>query len=89
MTDSTSYAEPHNPGLPPTDFALDPARAALVVTDPQIDFLSPDGAAWPVFGDSIRENDTVAHIGALLRAINGFDGQRTTHAALQLAPYRR
>ena len=28
-----------------------------------------------------------AGIGALLRAIDGFDGQPTTHAALQLAPY--
>jgi integrase len=26
-------------------------------------------------------------IGALLRAIDGFDGQPTTHAALRLAPY--
>ena len=68
MTDSTSNAEPPNPGLPASNFALDLARAALVITDPQIDFLSPDGVAWPVFGDSIRENGTVGHIGALLRA---------------------
>jgi nicotinamidase-related amidase len=47
---------------------LDHQHAALVVTDPQIDFLSPDGVSWPVFGASIRENDTVAHIGELLDA---------------------
>jgi nicotinamidase-related amidase len=68
MTDPTSYAEPQNPALPASGFVLDPAHAALVITDPQIDFLSPDGATWAVFGDSIRENDTVAHIGELLDA---------------------
>ena len=68
MTDPTIYAEPQNPALPVSGFVLDPQHAALVVTDPQIDFLSPDGASWAVFGDSIRENDTVAHIGELLDA---------------------
>ena len=52
---------------------LDKRRAALVLTDPQIDFLSPEGVSWPVFGDSIRENDTVAHIGALLAAAKDVD----------------
>ena len=67
-TDLTIYAEPQNPALPVSGFALDLEHAALVVTDPQIDFLSPDGVAWPVFGDSIRDHNTVAHIGALLHA---------------------
>ena len=68
MTDPILYAEPHNPALPASGFLLDPQHAALVITDPQIDFLSPDGASWAVFGDSVRENDTVAHIGELLDA---------------------
>ena len=68
MTDPTLYAEPSDPALPSSGFVLDSARAALVITDPQIDFLSPAGATWSVFGDSIRENDTVAHIGELLDA---------------------
>jgi nicotinamidase-related amidase len=68
MTDPNIYAEPENPALPSSGFVLDHEHAALVITDPQIDFLSPDGVSWPVFGDSIRENDTVAHIGELLRA---------------------
>jgi nicotinamidase-related amidase len=63
-----SYAEPTNPALPASGFVLDRAHAALVITDPQVDFLSPDGVSWPVFGDSIRDNDTVAHIGELFRA---------------------
>jgi nicotinamidase-related amidase len=68
MPDHSPYAEPHNPALPPSGFELDLEHAALVITDPQIDFLSPDGVSWPVFGASIRDNDTVAHIGELLRA---------------------
>ncbi|MGA7812460.1 MAG: cysteine hydrolase, partial [Caballeronia sp.] len=35
------YADPVNPALPPSDFKLDVSRAALVVVDPQNDFLSP------------------------------------------------
>ena len=66
MTDLTIYADPQNPALPDSDFALDLEHAALVVTDPQIDFLSPEGVAWPVFGDSVRDNDVVAHLGELL-----------------------
>jgi nicotinamidase-related amidase len=68
MTDPALYAEPPNPALPASGFVFDRGRAALVITDPQIDFLSPDGVSWPVFGESIRENDTVAHIGQLLTA---------------------
>lgn len=65
------YADPADPALPQTGFVLEPARAALVVTDPQIDFLSPDGVSWPFFGDSITENGTVGHIGELLTAASG------------------
>jgi nicotinamidase-related amidase len=68
MTDPAIYAEPTNPALPSSGFVLDHTRAALVITDPQIDFLSPEGASWSAFGDSIRENDTVAHISELLDA---------------------
>jgi nicotinamidase-related amidase len=69
----TSPAEPANPALPGSGFELDLARAALVITDPQIDFLSPEGVSWSVFGPSIDENDTVAHIGELLRAAKSAD----------------
>ena len=62
------YAEPADPALPSTGFQLDLSRAALLLTDPQIDFLSPAGVSWGVFGASITENDTVAHIGQLLDA---------------------
>jgi hypothetical protein len=73
MTDPQIYAESPNPALPTSGFTLDHAHAALVITDPQIDFLSPAGVSWPVFGDSIRENGTVAHIGELFGAAKRAD----------------
>ncbi len=41
---------------------------ALVITDPQNDFLSPDGVTWELVGNSVTENNTVANIGSLLQA---------------------
>ena len=35
---------------------------ALVVTDPQNDFLSPDGVTWGVVGQNVTENGTVENI---------------------------
>lgn len=47
---------------------IDKKTTALVVTDPQNDFLSEDGAAWGLVGDSVRENNTIANLEALLTA---------------------
>ena len=41
---------------------------ALVITDPQNDFLSPDGATWGLVGDSVTDNRTVEHIDELVTA---------------------
>jgi nicotinamidase-related amidase len=54
--------------LPRYDIKLDPERVALVVTDPQNDFLSPDGVTWGVVGESVTENNTVEHIDQLFAA---------------------
>ncbi len=62
------YAAPENGALPPSTFQLDHSRAALVVVDPQIDFLSPEGVSWPFFGASITENGVVEHLQALFEA---------------------
>ncbi|NIR43867.1 MAG: cysteine hydrolase [Gemmatimonadetes bacterium] len=43
-------------------------RTALVLTDPQNDFLSPDGVAWGAVGASVEENNTVENIETLLAA---------------------
>lgn len=67
------YADPTDPVLPKTGFKLDPRRAALVVVDPQIDFLSPQGVSWPFFGQSIVENRTVEHLEALFSAAKAAD----------------
>ena len=41
---------------------------AIVITDPQNDFLSPDGVTWGLVGSSVEENNTVGNLAALLRA---------------------
>ena len=67
------YADPAEPALPPSDMKLDLARAALVVTDPQIDFLSPDGVTWGVVGASVEHHNTVENIERLFRAAKAKD----------------
>lgn len=62
------YADPENPGLPQIDMTIDPGRTALVVTDPQIDFLSEDGVTWGVVGESVTEQGTVDNIEQLFIA---------------------
>ena len=47
---------------------VDTGDTALVITDPQNDFLSPKGATWGMVGDSVTENKTVEHIEALFKA---------------------
>jgi len=67
------YAKPAKPALPPSDMKLDLKRTALVVTDPQIDFLSPDGVTWKVVGESVKHHNTVANIESLFRAAKAKD----------------
>ncbi|MCG8461799.1 MAG: cysteine hydrolase [Holophagales bacterium] len=43
-------------------------KTALVVTDPQNDFLSKDGVTWDLVGESVTENRTVENIEALFSA---------------------
>jgi len=45
---------------------VDPRDTALVLTDPQNDFLSPDGVTWELVGKSVKANKTVEHIESLL-----------------------
>jgi nicotinamidase-related amidase len=47
---------------------IDRKDTALVITDPQNDFLSPDGVTWGLVGDSVTENRTVEHIDELVEA---------------------
>ncbi len=54
--------------LPDPGLVVDPGRTALVITDPQNDFLSPDGATWGLVGASVEANGTVANIETLMKA---------------------
>ncbi len=56
-----------NAALPDPGMEIDRARTALVITDPQNDFLSPKGVTWGVVGKSVTENNTVENIETLLK----------------------
>lgn len=47
--------------LPEPGFKID-ERTAIVITDPQNDFMSETGKGWGVFGESITQNKTREHI---------------------------
>jgi nicotinamidase-related amidase len=73
LAQDNPYADPAEPALPPSNMVLDLSRAALVVTDPQVDFLSPDGVTWGVVGKSVTEHNTVANIESLFKAAKAAD----------------
>ena len=50
--------------LPDPGFEIN-AATAIVITDPQNDFLSPQGVTWGVVGQSVTENNTVANLDRL------------------------
>lgn len=53
--------------------AYNDKATALVITDPQNDFLSPDGVTWELVGNSVTENNTVANLESLLQAAKNSD----------------
>lgn len=52
--------------LPDPGFVIDKSTA-IVITDPQNDFLSPQGVTWGVVGQSVKENNTVENIETLFK----------------------
>ncbi len=54
--------------LPKPGFEIKKGATAVVITDPQRDFLSEDGAVWQVVGPSVEANNTVEHLRQLLSA---------------------
>jgi len=54
---------------------LSKTDTALLITDPQNDFLSEKGVTWELVGASVKENRTVENIERLFRAAkaNGFE----------------
>ena len=53
--------------LPDPGLTIDTERTALVITDPQNDFLSPEGATWGLVGASVQANGTVKNIETLMK----------------------
>ncbi len=60
-------------GLPDPGFEIIPGKTALLVTDPQNDFLSPKGVAWGVVGKNVEENGTVDNLEQLFAAAKATD----------------
>jgi len=60
-------------GLPKPGMIVDPTNTAIVITDPQNDFLSPEGVAWGVVGESVTENGTVENLEALFRVAANYE----------------
>ncbi len=54
--------------LPDPGLHVEKGRTALVITDPQNDFLSPKGVTWGVVGKSVIANNTVENIETLLKS---------------------
>jgi nicotinamidase-related amidase len=54
--------------IPRPGIKLAKGRAALVIIDPQNDFLSPKGVTWGVVGQSVTENNTVENLENLFKA---------------------
>lgn len=53
--------------LPDPGLVVDTNRTAVVITDPQNDFLSPAGVTWGLVGASVEANGTVANIASLMK----------------------
>jgi nicotinamidase-related amidase len=53
--------------LPDPGMTVENGRTAVVITDPQNDFLSPEGVTWGLVGASVKANGTVKNIESLMR----------------------
>ncbi len=52
--------------LPDPGFVVDKSTA-IVITDPQNDFLSPDGVTWGLVGASVKANNTVENLETIFK----------------------
>jgi len=59
--------------LPDPGMTIVEGRTALLITDPQNDFLSPKGVTWGVVGKSVTENNTVENIDSLFATAKAND----------------
>ncbi|WP_084273430.1 cysteine hydrolase [Maribacter antarcticus] len=61
LSSSSFFAQLPDPG-----FTID-GVTAIVITDPQNDFLSPNGVTWGVVGESVTKNNTVDNLESLFK----------------------
>ena len=54
-------------GLPDPGVKFEKGHVAIVITDPQVDFLSPKGVTWHLVGKNVTENKTVENIERLMK----------------------
>ena len=59
--------------LPDPGLSVDKSRTAVVITDPQNDFLSPEGVTWGLVGKSVEANGTVGNIETLMKTAKAND----------------
>ncbi len=59
--------------LPDPGMEIVKGRTALLITDPQNDFLSPEGVTWGVVGKSVEANNTVENIERLFKTAKAND----------------
>ena len=60
-------------GLPDPGVKFVKGHTAIVITDPQVDFLSPKGVTWHLVGKNVTENNTVENIDRLMKIAGEMD----------------
>ena len=70
---ATGFVSTAMAALPDPGVEIVPGRTALLITDPQNDFLSPKGVTWGVVGESVTKNNTVENIDSLFEAAKAND----------------
>ena len=68
-----AVAQPASAQLPESTMELDPERTAVVITDPQNDFLHEHGVFWGAVGESVLENGTRDNLERLMQAAKDTD----------------
>ncbi len=53
--------------LPDPGMEMQKGHTAIVITDPQVDFLSPKGVTWHLVGKNVTANNTVENIDRLMK----------------------
>lgn len=81
LVQPAQYTDPAQPAMPVGRMTLDLKRTALVVIDPQIDFMSPKGAAWSAVGEAVTERRVVPN---LLRL---FESSKKAGVVVAISPH--